>query len=205
MDRRRGPTVVQEAEVEAVVSALRGYGVLTRARLAEVSGAVHWSDSGFRRRARSSRFERHDPQHRRGSATDQRASGCRWPDPVQRADLVDAIQRQRDRPDSGGGARTPAKRSRGSMTFARRRLDARACTGLIGDRSISDHAPTRQGPRRCCAPGRERRRRSSPAPCARGGAAPRVAPRGLQARRGSESETRRSARERGQTICAARR
>ena len=39
----------QEAEVEAVVSALRGYGVLTRARLAEVSGAVHWSDSGFRR------------------------------------------------------------------------------------------------------------------------------------------------------------
>jgi len=39
----------QEAEVEAVISALRGYGVLTRARLAEVSGAVHWSDSGFRR------------------------------------------------------------------------------------------------------------------------------------------------------------
>ena len=39
----------QEAEVEAVVSALRGYGVLTRGRLAELSGAVHWSDSGFRR------------------------------------------------------------------------------------------------------------------------------------------------------------
>lgn len=39
----------EEAEVEAVVSALRGYGVLTRARLAEVSGAAHWSDSGFRR------------------------------------------------------------------------------------------------------------------------------------------------------------
>jgi hypothetical protein len=39
----------QEAEVEAVVSALRGYGALTRARLAEISGAVHWSDAGFRR------------------------------------------------------------------------------------------------------------------------------------------------------------
>jgi len=38
----------QEAEVEAIVRALRGYGVLTRARLAEVSGAAHWSDSGFR-------------------------------------------------------------------------------------------------------------------------------------------------------------
>jgi len=38
----------QEAEVEAVVSALRGYGVLTRARLAEICGAAHWSDSGFR-------------------------------------------------------------------------------------------------------------------------------------------------------------
>jgi hypothetical protein len=39
----------QEAEVEAIVSALRGYGVLTRARLAEICGATHWSDSGFRR------------------------------------------------------------------------------------------------------------------------------------------------------------
>ena len=39
----------QEAEVEAVVSALRGYGVLTRARLAEVCGAAHWSDAGFNR------------------------------------------------------------------------------------------------------------------------------------------------------------
>ena len=39
----------QEAEVEALVSALRGYGGLTRARLAEVCGAAHWSDSGFRR------------------------------------------------------------------------------------------------------------------------------------------------------------
>jgi hypothetical protein len=37
----------QEAEVEALVRALRGHGVLTRARLAEASGAAHWSDSGF--------------------------------------------------------------------------------------------------------------------------------------------------------------
>jgi hypothetical protein len=39
----------QEAEVEDIVHALRGYGVLTRARLREVCGAAHWSDSGFKR------------------------------------------------------------------------------------------------------------------------------------------------------------
>jgi len=37
----------QEAEVEAIVRALRGYRVLTRARLREACGAAHWSDSGF--------------------------------------------------------------------------------------------------------------------------------------------------------------
>jgi hypothetical protein len=39
----------EEAEVEDIVHALRGYRVLTRNRLAEVCGASHWSDSGFRR------------------------------------------------------------------------------------------------------------------------------------------------------------
>jgi 3-phenylpropionate/trans-cinnamate dioxygenase ferredoxin reductase component len=39
----------EEAEVEDVVSALRGYGVLTHERLVEVCGATHWSDHGFRR------------------------------------------------------------------------------------------------------------------------------------------------------------
>jgi hypothetical protein len=39
----------EEAEVEDIVNALRGYRVLTRTRLAEVCGAAHWSDSGFRR------------------------------------------------------------------------------------------------------------------------------------------------------------
>jgi hypothetical protein len=39
----------EDAEVERIVHALRGYRVLTRARLAEVCGAAHWSDSGFRR------------------------------------------------------------------------------------------------------------------------------------------------------------
>lgn len=39
----------QEAEVEDIVHALRGYRVLTRARLREVCGAAHWSDSGFNR------------------------------------------------------------------------------------------------------------------------------------------------------------
>jgi hypothetical protein len=39
----------EEAEVEEIVHALRGYRVLTRARLAEVCGAAHWSDAGFRR------------------------------------------------------------------------------------------------------------------------------------------------------------
>jgi hypothetical protein len=39
----------QEAEVEVIVRALRGYGVLTRARLVDVCGAVHWSDAGFKR------------------------------------------------------------------------------------------------------------------------------------------------------------
>jgi len=38
-----------EAEVEDVVSALHGSGVLTRERLVEVCGASHWSDRGFRR------------------------------------------------------------------------------------------------------------------------------------------------------------
>jgi 3-phenylpropionate/trans-cinnamate dioxygenase ferredoxin reductase component len=38
-----------EAEVEDVVSALRRYGVLTRARLAEFCGAAHWSEPGFKR------------------------------------------------------------------------------------------------------------------------------------------------------------
>jgi hypothetical protein len=36
----------QEAEVEDLVRALRGYGVLTRAHLLEVCGAAHWPDSG---------------------------------------------------------------------------------------------------------------------------------------------------------------
>jgi lipoyl-dependent peroxiredoxin len=39
----------QEAEVEDVVRALRGYGVLTRARLLDACGAAHWSDSGAKR------------------------------------------------------------------------------------------------------------------------------------------------------------
>jgi hypothetical protein len=39
----------QEAEVEDIVRALRGYGVLTRARLLDVCGAAHWSDAGARR------------------------------------------------------------------------------------------------------------------------------------------------------------
>jgi hypothetical protein len=36
----------EEAEVEDIVRALRRYGVLTRARLLEVCGAAHWSDTG---------------------------------------------------------------------------------------------------------------------------------------------------------------
>jgi hypothetical protein len=39
----------QEAEVEDLVRALRGYGVLTRARLLDVCGATHWSDAGAKR------------------------------------------------------------------------------------------------------------------------------------------------------------
>ena len=39
----------QEAEVENIVRALRGYGVLTRARLLDVCGATHWSDAGATR------------------------------------------------------------------------------------------------------------------------------------------------------------
>jgi hypothetical protein len=38
-----------EAEIEDVVRTLRGYGVLTRARLLELCGAAHWSDRGGRR------------------------------------------------------------------------------------------------------------------------------------------------------------
>jgi hypothetical protein len=36
----------EQAEIEDIVRALHSYGVLTRARLLEVCGAVHWSDSG---------------------------------------------------------------------------------------------------------------------------------------------------------------
>ncbi len=39
----------QDAEVEDVVRTLRGYGVLTRARLLELCGAAHWSHGGGRR------------------------------------------------------------------------------------------------------------------------------------------------------------
>jgi hypothetical protein len=39
----------QEAEVEDIVRALGGYGVLTRARLLDVCGAAHWSDTGAKR------------------------------------------------------------------------------------------------------------------------------------------------------------
>ena len=39
----------QEAEVEDIVRALRGYGVLTRARLLDVCRATHWSDAGAKR------------------------------------------------------------------------------------------------------------------------------------------------------------
>lgn len=45
----RWPHSREEAEVETIVRALREYGVLTRGRLAEAVGAVHWSDAGFRR------------------------------------------------------------------------------------------------------------------------------------------------------------
>jgi hypothetical protein len=38
-----------DAEVEDIVRALRGYGVLTRARLLEVCGAAHWSDPDAKR------------------------------------------------------------------------------------------------------------------------------------------------------------
>ena len=39
----------QETEVDDIVRALRGYGVLTRARLLEICGASHWTDAGARR------------------------------------------------------------------------------------------------------------------------------------------------------------
>jgi hypothetical protein len=39
----------QEAEIEELVRALRGYGVLTRARLLDVCWATHWSDAGAKR------------------------------------------------------------------------------------------------------------------------------------------------------------
>jgi hypothetical protein len=39
----------QEAEIEDIVRAIRGYRVLTRARLLDVCGAAHWSDAGARR------------------------------------------------------------------------------------------------------------------------------------------------------------
>jgi hypothetical protein len=45
----RRPHSRQEAEVEDIVHALRGYRVPTRARLREVCGAAQWSDSGFKR------------------------------------------------------------------------------------------------------------------------------------------------------------
>ena len=43
------PHTGQEAETEDIVHALRRYGVLTRARLLDICGAAHWSDSGVER------------------------------------------------------------------------------------------------------------------------------------------------------------
>jgi hypothetical protein len=45
----RGPHSLRDAEAEEIVATLRTYGVLTRTRLAEFCGAVHWSDPDFRR------------------------------------------------------------------------------------------------------------------------------------------------------------
>jgi osmotically inducible protein OsmC len=45
----RSPDGRQEAEIEDIVGVLRGYGVLTRARLLDVCGAAHWTDSGAER------------------------------------------------------------------------------------------------------------------------------------------------------------
>jgi osmotically inducible protein OsmC len=45
----RTPHGRQKAEVEDIVRALRGYGVLTRARLLDVCGAANWTDSGGKR------------------------------------------------------------------------------------------------------------------------------------------------------------
>jgi len=39
----------RDAEVDDIVRTLRTYGVLTRTRLADLSGAVHWSEPDFRR------------------------------------------------------------------------------------------------------------------------------------------------------------
>ena len=39
----------EEAAVEHLMRALRGYGVLTRAHLLHVCGAAHWSNAGFKR------------------------------------------------------------------------------------------------------------------------------------------------------------
>jgi hypothetical protein len=40
------PHTRQEAETEDIIHALRSYGVLTRARLLDICGAAHWSNSG---------------------------------------------------------------------------------------------------------------------------------------------------------------
>jgi hypothetical protein len=45
----RPPHGREEAEVEDIVRALRGYGALTRARLLDLCGAAHWPDSGAKR------------------------------------------------------------------------------------------------------------------------------------------------------------
>jgi hypothetical protein len=39
----------REAEIDHIVATLRPYRVLTRARLAHLCGAVHWSQPDFRR------------------------------------------------------------------------------------------------------------------------------------------------------------
>jgi hypothetical protein len=40
------PHTRQEAETEDIVHALPSHGVLARARLLDICGAAHWSDSG---------------------------------------------------------------------------------------------------------------------------------------------------------------
>jgi hypothetical protein len=133
------PHTRQEAETEDIVHALRRYGVLTRARLLDICGAAHWSDSGAER-ALARRLQRTDPTARRRPVRDRRAT-----QPMTTPPHEHARRAQSKDGNSASGAGNPA----GAFIVRRRRaIDAvrraRRAGRLVSQPKRADQRPVRR-------------------------------------------------------------